>query len=117
MNLLLNLLNGGTKHVVSTIGNNRIFYGSCLKVLKWSFEISYVVAHLKLRVILYLPQISIDGSNGLRKLNQQLEGTITWLCSIGYIPSLELTENVSKAVVRVSKLFRTSFNKISRIRV
>ena len=59
MNLLLSLLDGENQKVVSAMRSNGIFYALYFKALKREYGNPYVVAHLKLRVILYLPQISI----------------------------------------------------------
>ena len=96
MNLLLSLLDGENQQVVSAMRSNGIFYGLYFKALKREYRNPYVVAHLKLTVILDLPQISIGDSKGLLKFHPQLQDTITWLCSIGYIFSLKTTENVSE---------------------
>ena len=49
MNLLLSLLDGGIKQIVSATGNNETFYATCLRALKWLLGNPYVVTHLELR--------------------------------------------------------------------
>ena len=109
MNLLLSLLDNEAKNLVTAIGKNGIFYASALKSLKKEFGNPYAVAHLKLKEILDLPQISIDDSKGLRHFHQQVKGAVTWLTSMGYTSSLKSTENVTKAVLRLPKQLRSSF--------
>ena len=63
---MLSLLDSKTKHLVTGIGKNGIFYAIELKSLKEKFEKPNAVADLRCNEISGLPKISVDVSKGLR---------------------------------------------------
>ena len=104
MERLLSVLDGDAKRVVSAIGRNGLFYATALKALKREFGNPYAVSYLKLKAVLEQGQIKADDQKGLRQFHQQLKTVVTWLTSMGYLSSLNSTENVTKAVMRLKLL-------------
>ena len=66
---------------------------------------------MKLKAVLDQSQIQTDDQKGLKQFYQQLKTAITWLTSIGYFSSINSTENVTKALIRLPKNLRTSYYK------
>ena len=66
---------------------------------------------MKLKAVLDQSQIQTDDQKGLKQFYQQLKTVITWLTSIGYFSSINSTENVTKALIRLPKNLRTSCYK------
>ena len=111
MEHLLSVLDGDAKRVVSATGRNGLFYAIALKALKREFGNLYVVSFLKLKAVLDQSQIQTGDQKGLKQFHQQLKTVITWLTSMGYFSSINSTENVTKAVMRLPKNLRTSYYK------
>ena len=107
----LSVLNGDAKRMVSAIDRNVLFYVTALKALKREFGNPYAVSFLKLKAVLDQSQIKTDDQKSLKQFHQQLKTVITWLTSMGYFSSINSTENVTKAVMRLPKNLCTSYNK------
>ena len=111
MERLLSVLDGEVKCTVISVGRSGIFYAAALKTLKQNFGNPQLVAFLKLKSVLDLPQISSDNYTGLKSFHQQLKWLITWLESIDNISSADSVENISKAVIRLPKNLRFQIYK------
>ena len=111
MERLLSVLDGEAKRVVSAIGRNGLFYATALKALKREFGNPYAVSFLKLKAVLDQSQIQTDDQKGLKQFHQQLKTVIIWLTSMGYFSSINSFENVTKAVIHLPKIYRTSYYK------
>ena len=66
---------------------------------------------MKLKAVLDQGQIQTDDQKGLKQFYQQLKTVITWLTSTGYFSSINSTENVTKTLIRLPKILRTSYYK------
>ena len=77
MDRLLSVLDGKAKRAVSAIGQDGIFYGSALKLLKREFGNPLMVSYLKLKEVLELPPIQHDDQNSLRNYHQKLKTIVT----------------------------------------
>ena len=66
---------------------------------------------MKLKAVLDQSQIQTDDQMGLKQFHQQLKTAITLLTSMGYFSSINSTENVTKAVMRLPKNLLTSCYK------
>ena len=66
---------------------------------------------MKLKAVLDQSQIQTDHQMCLKQFHQQLKTAITLLTSMGYFSSINSTENVTKAVMRLPKNLRTSCYK------
>ena len=111
MECLSSVLDSDTKRVVSAIGRNGLFYATALKALKREFGNPYAVSFLKLKAVLDQSQIQTDDQKGLKQFHQQLKTVIIWLTSMGYFSSINSFENVTKAVIHLPKIYRTSYYK------
>ena len=65
---------------------------------------------MKLKAVLDQSQTQTDDQKGLKQFHHQLKTIITWLKS--NFSSINSTENVTKAVMRLPKNPRTSYYKI-----
>ena len=72
---LVNVLDEEAKRAVLAIRRNRAFYASSLKPSKREFDNLYTVSYLKLKQILDLPTISLNGNKGAVLL-------MVWLISL-----------------------------------
>ena len=99
------------KKYVESIGCEGIFYATALKSLKQDFGNPVLASHLKIISIFDQPQIKINDKIGLRKYQQQVKITNTWLLSMGYEIPILSSENLSKEVTRLPNYLRTQFFK------
>ena len=113
MEHLLSVLEGDAKRVVSAVGRNGLFYATALKTLKREFGNPEAVFFLKLKAVLDQSQMQTDDQKGLKQFHQQLKTVITWLTSMEYFSSINSTNNVTKAMMRLPKNLRTSYYKRS----
>ena len=113
MERLLSTLEGDAKSAVESIGVNGLFYAIALKTLKRDFGNPALVSHLKLNRLLDEPQIKRNDRIALRKYQQQLKSTVTWLQSINFTSYLSSTEVITKAVMRLPNDLRQSYLKSS----
>ena len=97
--------------MVSAICRNGLFYATAIKALKREFGNPYAVFFLKLKAVLAQSQIQTDDQKVLKQFHQQLNTVITWLTSMGYLSSINPTENVTKTVIHLPKSLRTSYYK------
>ena len=108
MKRLLSALKGEAKKIC---GCEAIFYATALKSLKQDFANPVLASHLKIISIFDQPQIKINDKIGLRKYQQQVKITNTWLLSMGYEIPILSSENLSKEVTRLPNYLRTQFFK------
>ena len=108
MKRLLSALEGEAKKIC---GCEAIFYATALKSLKQDFANPVLASHLKIISIFDQPQIKINDKIGLRKYQQQVKITNTWLLSMGYEIPILSSENLSKEVTRLPNYLRTQFFK------
>ena len=71
---LVNVLDEEAKRVVLAIGRNGAFYASSLKPSKREFGNRHTVSHLKLKQILELPTIFLNGNKGAVLLMADVHG-------------------------------------------
>ena len=67
------------------------------------------MSYYKLKILFDLLPLSANDYIGLRCYHQQLNGTLAWLQSMGYISAIKSTENVTKTIIRLPKPLRTKF--------
>ena len=77
MDCLLSVLDDKAKRVISTIGQDGVFYASALKLSKREFGNLLMVSYLKLKEVSELPPIQHDDQNSLRNYHQKLKTIVT----------------------------------------
>ena len=100
---------GDAKKSICSIGNNRLFYATSLKILKREFGNPLVVTNIKMSALLDRPQISGNDKISLRSFHHHLKYTNTWLSKMGYTSCIQSSEYLTKAVMILPNYLRNSF--------
>ena len=91
-----------------------MFYATTLKILKREYGNPLLVSHLKLKKLFDQPQIKNQDRTALREYQHQLKCSNTWFLSMGYYDAISSTENLAKAVKRLSNYLRQKFYESTR---
>ena len=102
------------KKSICSIGNNRLFYATSLKILKREFGNPLVVTNIKMSALLDRPQILANNKISLRSFHHQLKYTNTWLSKMGYTSCIQSSEYLTKAVMILPNYLRNSFYKSTK---
>ena len=77
MTYLISAVNGEAKRAIEAVGTRGLFYASALKMLKRKFGNTLLVAHLRLKSMLNIPQIKPNDRAVLREFHQQIKLNLT----------------------------------------
>ena len=114
MTCLLSVLDGEAKKAVETIGTSGIFYATALKALKRDLGSPLLISHFCLKNLFDKPQSRPNDRITIQQFHQELKLTIAWLMSVGYKVTIFLSENLTKAIIRLPYQLRQRFYKFTK---
>ena len=115
MTHLFRVLDGEAKKVVETIGTSGTFYATALKTLKRDFGSPLLISHFRLKNLFDKPQIRANDKITLGQSHQEIKLTITWLMSVCYKVPIFLSDNLTKAIIRLPYQLRERFYKFTKV--